>query len=146
MVLATGGGEWNDGQINKQRAMRERRCSLGLVGLLGGVLGETLLLDALSLGVNLVVRGAEEVDIVVVLLSGGGGGSGSRGRGTVRGVGLGGVSGERLVLGRVRLDVLVPASGVGIGGGGRGRREGLEDGNVGLRGSVSINKKSFRVG
>lgn len=49
-----------------------------LLGLLGGVVGsDTLLLDALSLGVVLVVR-AEEVDVVVVLLSGGGGGSGGR--------------------------------------------------------------------
>lgn len=114
---------------------------LGLVGLLGGVLGEALLLERLGLGVDLLVRRAEQVEVVVVGGSrGSGGGGGGRGRGAVGGVGLGGVAGERLVLSLVRLDVLVPAGRVRVGGRVRGRRERLEDGNVGLRGGVAVGR------
>lgn len=113
-------------------------CSLGLVGLLGLVLGDTLGLESLCLLVNLVVR-AEQVEVVVVLSgSSRGGGGGSRSRRAVLGVGLGGVTGEGGVLSLVGLDVLVPAGGVRVGGGVRGGRERLEDGNVGLRRGVAV--------
>lgn len=50
---------------------------LGLLGLLGGVLGKTLLLDLLGLLIDLFVVRAEKIDILIILLSGGsGGGSG----------------------------------------------------------------------
>lgn len=52
---------------------------LGLVGLLGGVLGKTLLLDLLGLLIDLLVVRAEKIDILIILLSGGSGGSGGRG-------------------------------------------------------------------
>lgn len=103
------------------------------------------MLELLSLLVYFLVGGTEKVDIIVVLLSISLGGFGtSGGRRTVSGVLLGGVSGEGLVFGRVRLDVLVPTSGVGVGSGGRSGRESLEDSNVGLRGSVSIESETKR--
>lgn len=115
--------------------------SLGLVGLLGLVLGDTLGLESLGLLVNLVVR-TEQVE-VVVLVSGSRGGGGGRSRRAVLGVGLGGVTGEGGVLSLVGLDVLVPAGGVRVGGGVRGGRERLEDGNVGLRRGVAVVETSL---
>lgn len=109
----------------------------GLGRLLGGVLGEPLLLECLGLLINLVVVGSKEVNLVVVLLDGGGGSNGGRGRGSVLGVGPGRVSRESRVGGRVGLDVGVPTGRVGVGGSVGGRGEGLEDGDVGLRGCVS---------
>lgn len=115
--------------------------SLGLVGLLGLVLGDTLGLESLGLLVNLVVR-TEQVE-VVVLVSGSRGGGGGRSRRAVLGVGLGGVTGEGGVLSLVGLDVLVPAGGVRVGGGVGGGRERLEDGNVGLRRGVAVVETSL---
>lgn len=109
----------------------------GLGGLLGGVVGETLLLEGLGLGINLLVVGSEEINVIIILLSSGGGRGGGRSRGAVGGGVLGGISGEGLVLGVVGLDVRVPAGGVGVGGSVGGRREGLEDGDIGLGGGVS---------
>lgn len=115
---------------------------LGLGRLLRRVLCQTLLLERLGLGIDLLVVGAEQVNLILVVLSsrldgsdvldGGGGGGGSVG-------GCGGrrVSGEGGVLGLVGLDVRVPAGRVGVGSGGGGRGEGLEDGDVRLGRSVS---------
>lgn len=117
---------------------------LGLGRLLGGVGGDALSLEGLGGSVLLLVVGREEVELVVVVSSdglglgdGNGLDGGGRGRGSVGREGLAGVAGERLVLGLVRLNVRVPAGGVGVGrGGGRGR-ERLEDGDVSLRGGVA---------
>ena len=125
-----------------------REDVLGLVSLLCGVLGETLLLELLSFLIDFLIGGTEEIDIIVVLFGGGGLGSfstGGSGR-TVSGVFLGGVSGESLVFGRVGLDVLVPASGVRVLGSGRSGRESLEDSDVGLRGSVTIIDDNSKLG
>jgi len=126
---------WNEG---RDVGEKERENILGLVGLLGGVLSETLLLDLLGLLIDFIIGGTEEIDIIVVVLSGSLG-SLSTGRGgrTVSGVLLRGVSGEGLVFGRVGLDVLVPASRVRVLRSGRSGRESLEDCDVGLRGSVT---------
>lgn len=125
-----------------------REDVLGLVSLLCGVLGETLLLELLSFLIDFLIGGTEEIDIIVVLLSGGSLGSFSAGRGgrTVSGVFLGGVSGKSLVFGRVGLDVLVPASGVRVLRSGRSGRESLEDSDVGLRGSVTIIDDNSKLG
>jgi len=125
-----------------------REDVLGLVSLLCGVLGETLLLELLSFLIDFLIGGTKEIDIIIVLLSGGSLGSFSAGRGgrTVSGVFLGGVSGESLVFGRVGLDVLVPASGVRVLRSGRSGRESLEDSDVGLRGSVTIIDDNSKLG
>lgn len=109
--------------------------------LLLAVLCQTLLAELGSIGILLlIVVAAEQVDIVVILLS-------SRGLGgvdcdlgdlgSVCCVGLGGVAGQGRELVLERGDVLVPARSVGILGGVGSRREGLEGGDIGLRGSVS---------
>lgn len=93
---------------------------LGLLGLLGlGVLGHALGLDALRLGVVLVVV-TEEVDVLVVLLLGGRGGLLGGGGGGGRGGEEVGAGRERGVLGGVRRDVAEPTGGVGVGLGVRG--------------------------
>jgi hypothetical protein len=48
--------------------LRGRLC---LGGLLGSVLSETLSLDALSLGIFLLIIRSEKVDLIIVFLSGG---------------------------------------------------------------------------
>lgn len=114
---------------------------LGLGSLLLLVGSKTLLTDAGSLGILLLVVGAEQVDIVVVLsgISTLSGVDGEVARlGTVGRVGLGGVTGEGGELALVGGDVLVPSGGVGVLVGSRGGAEGLEDGNISLRGAVAI--------
>lgn len=119
---------------------------LRLALLLLAVLGQALLTDTGSLGVLLLVVGAEQVDVVVLLLSGGGlgGVQGDLGDlGAVGGVGLGGIAGEGGELGLVRGDVLVPPGGVGVLGGVRGGGDGLEGGNVGLGGGVAVDGEGY---
>lgn len=112
---------------------------LGLLG--GGVGGNTLLLDALGLGVLLLVL-TEEVNVLVVLLLGGGGGGGLGGnRDTGEGRGAGG---ELRGLTGVRSNVLVPAGGVGEGLELR-ELEGLKDGDVGRRRGVAILRVSNAI-
>ena len=114
---------------------------LDLAGLLLVVLGETLGLDPLGLLVHLVVT-AEQIDIVVVVLSG----LGSLGRvdgqlGLLRAVGgvvLGWVTGERGELGLPGEDVVVPAPCVGVLLRGGSSLQLLEDLDIGLRGGVAI--------
>ncbi|KAL2279417.1 hypothetical protein FJTKL_13487 [Diaporthe vaccinii] len=114
---------------------------LRLALLLLAVLGQTLLTDTGGLSILLLVVGAEQVDIVVVI-SGGGGLGGVQGDlsdlRAVGGVWLGGIAGEGGELGLVRGDVLVPPGGVGVLGGVRGGGDGLEGGNVGLGGGVAV--------
>ena len=120
---------------------------LGLLRLLGVVRGDALGLDALGLGVVLVVV-PEEVDLLLLLL----GGRRGRGRGGVaradEGLARGARARERAVLRGVRGDVLVPARGVR----GRGRvgcgAERLEDVHVRLRGGVAearISKQDIQI-
>lgn len=108
---------------------------LDLALLLLAVLGQTLLADTGGLGILLLVVRAKQVNVVVVLGSsrGLGGVQGElRGIGAVGGVRLGGVARKSGKLGLVGLDVLVPASGIGVLAGIGGGGEGLEDGNIGL--------------
>ena len=115
---------------------------LDLAGLLLVVLGKTLSLQLLGRLVNLVV-GAEQVDLVIILLLSGGGSLGGVDRElgllrAVRGVVLGWVTGQR---GELRLpgeDVVVPAPCVGVLLRRRDSLELLEDLDVGLRGGVAI--------
>lgn len=105
-----------------------------LGGLLLVVGGDTLGLDALALGVLLLVVRAEEVDVVLVLLLL----SAGRGRGAAEErLGGGSVSRERRELRLERLDVRVPAGRVRVLGGRRGRLESGEDAGVSLRGRVA---------
>ena len=116
--------------------------SLGLAGLLLGVLGETLFTNTSSLGVLLLVVRAEKVDIIIILLSllGGLGGVDGKlgGLGAVSGELLGWVTGERGELGLERGDVLVPAVGVGVLGRLRLGLQGLEGLDIGLRRTVAL--------
>lgn len=107
--------------------------SLGLAsGLLLLVLGESLGLDSLSLGILLLVR-AKEVNIIVVLLLFGGGGSSSRSGSRAERAGSGGLvtreSGELL---GVRGNVLVPAGSIDVLLGIGGRASGLVDSDISL--------------
>lgn len=114
--------------------------SLGLGSLLLTVSSETLLTDPDSLGILLLIVRAEQVNIVVVVLSSStlGGVDGEVARlGAIGRVGLGGVTGEGGELALVAGNVLVPAGGVGVLVGGRGGGESLEDGDISLRGAVA---------
>lgn len=105
---------------------------LGRLLLLVG--SKTLLTDSDGLGVLLLVA-AEQVDIVILLLSGRrlGGVQGDLGDiGSVDGVGLGGVTGEGGELLLEGVDVLVPSRGVGVLGSVRGAAESLQSGNISL--------------
>lgn len=115
---------------------------LGLGLLLLPVLGQALIAETCSLGIFLLVVGAEQVDIIIII------GGGSRGLGGVQGElrGVRAVCGVRLAGiavegGELILEsgnVLVPAGGLGVLGGIGRRLESLEAGDVGLRGSVAI--------
>lgn len=110
--------------------------ALGLLLLL--VLSQALLADPGGLLVLLLVVAAEEVDVLLRV------GVLSRvdghlaGIGAVGGVRLRGIAGEVAELALLRGDVLVPARGVGVLLGVRGGLDGLEDGNISLRGSVAL--------
>lgn len=110
---------------------------LGLGLLLLAVLSKASLTLLDDLRVLLLIIGAEEVHVVVVVGSLGVGGqlSGLRAVGSV---GLGGIAGEGGVLSLERGDVLVPASSVGVLLGVRGTGEGLEGHDIGLGGSIAI--------
>jgi hypothetical protein len=90
----------------------------GLLSLLLLVLGNSLSLDSLSLGILLLIIGTEKVDIIVILLGSGGSSLGSRGgrrRSTTEQVGgLGSISGQGRVLSLVRLDVSEPSGDSGV--------------------------------
>lgn len=98
----------------------------GLLGLLGGVLSKTLLTDAGSLGILLLVGGTEEVHVILILISG------LDNKGKLREgllvTGEGG-AGSLVVSG----DLTVPPAKVGVLLGGRGG-DGLEDDGVSLGG------------
>jgi hypothetical protein len=115
---------------------------LDLAGLLLVVLGQTLSLQLLSLGVLLLVVAAEQIDIIVILLSGGGCLGRVDGKlrllGAVGGVVLGRVAGQRRELRLPREDVVVPAPCVRELLRGRGGLELLEDLDVGLRRGVPV--------
>lgn len=100
---------------------------LGLLGLARLVLLHALGLDALRLGVHLVLVRAEEVHLVVT----------ARSRVELEELlSLGLVA--RQLLGIERLGVLVPAGNVGVLARVRSRRNLLDDGGVGLGGLVTI--------
>lgn len=107
---------------------------LGILLLL--VLSQTLIADAGSLSILLLVVAAEKVDILIILLLGGGGLGGVEGHlgdiGSVDGVGLAGIAGQGGKLVLVRGDLLVPARGIGVLGGVGARLQGLEDGDISL--------------
>ena len=112
---------------------------LRLSSLLLLVGSKTLLTDPDGLGVLLLVT-AEQIDIIVILLGGrrlGGIQSSLRSIRSVDSVRLGGVTGKSGELLLERGDVLVPSRSVGVLGGIRGRAEGLENGNIGLRRRVA---------
>lgn len=116
---------------------------LGLALLLLAVLSQTLVPDTGRLRILLLVVRAEQVDILVVVVSSSSGGLGRvqgdlGGIGAVDGVGLGGVAGEGGELGLEGRNVLVPAGGVGVLGRVGGGGDGLEDGDVGLGGVVAV--------
>ena len=114
---------------------------LGLGSLLLGVGLETLLTDLGSLSVLLLVVAAEQVDIIIILLSLLGSLGGVDGElallGAVGREGLGSITGKSGELALVGRDVLVPSGGVGVLGSLRSRLQGLEDGNIGLGGTVA---------
>jgi hypothetical protein len=119
---------------------------LGLGLLLLLVLGKSLLADAGSLLVLLLVA-AEQVDIVVIttlsLLRGLSGVDGHLGGlRAVGAVGSSGITGEGGELALVAGDVLVPSGSVGVLLGVRGRGESLEDGDISLRGALAIGNVS----
>ena len=118
------------------------RHGLGLVGLLGLVSSDALCLDALRLGVLLLVA-SEEVDLIVVRLSSLRRGlRGNEGFAGLRGAGEGGV------LRGVGLNVVVPSRAVGELGRVRRGAERLEDVNVRLRGGVAearISKQDIQI-
>ncbi|KAI6770401.1 hypothetical protein HG530_005030 [Fusarium avenaceum] len=117
--------------------------SLGLVLLLLAVLSKTLLADADSLGVLLLVVAAEQVDVVIVaslslLLRGLGRVDGHlSGLRAVGGVRSGSITGEGGELALVAGNVLVPSSSVGVlllvGGAGQS----LEGSDISLRGGLA---------
>jgi hypothetical protein len=115
---------------------------LRLAGLLLVVLGQTLSLQLLSLGVLLLVVATEQIDFIVIIL-GGGGCFGRVDRklgllGAVGGVVLGRVTGQCGELRLPREEVVVPAPCVRELLGGRGGLELLEDLDVGLRRGVAV--------
>lgn len=78
-----------------------------------------------------------------------GGFSGLSRIGAVGSVGLRCITGQSRELILERGDVLVPSGGMGVLGGVRGRFDGLKDGNIGLRGSLSwcpSQQRSWRDG
>ena len=106
--------------------------SLWLSSFLLVVRGNAFGLDALGLGILLLIVGTEEVDLVVVVVLS------SSGRGTSdKGVARGAGAGQRVELGGVRLDVGVPAGSV-LGGGSCLDR--LEDDDIRLRGDVAATR------
>jgi hypothetical protein len=110
------------------------RGDLGLALFLLAVLSQTLLADAGGLSILLLVA-AEQVDIVVVLLSSRGLGrvrSGSDDVRTVDGVRLTASPGSVAKFVIVASDVLVPTRSVRVLGSLRGSAQGLEDGHIGL--------------
>ena len=109
--------------------------------LLLTVLLETLLADLGSLLVLFLVVAAEQVDIVVVLLSRGGLGGvqgGSNNLGAVDGVRLRSVTGEGSEVIVEASNVLVPTRGIGVLGSSRRLLQCLEDGNIRLGGRIAI--------
>ena len=115
-----------------------------LGGLLGLVLLEALVALSNSLGVLLLRVGAEEVLLLVLLGLVLGVDGQLSGLGTVGSEGLGGVTGEGGELALVRGDVLVPAGNVGVLLGVGGGAEGLEGHNIGLAGSITIERGQSR--
>jgi hypothetical protein len=111
---------------------------LGLVGLLGLVLLETLVALSNNLGVLLLRVGAEEVLIVILLGLVLGVGGKLSGLGAVGSEGLGGVTGEGGEFALVRGDVLVPAGDVGVLLSIGGAAEGLEGHDIGLAGRGAV--------
>jgi hypothetical protein len=111
---------------------------LGLVGLLGLVLVETLVALSNNLGVLLLRVGAEEVLIIILLGLVLGVGGKLSGLGAVGGEGLGGVTGEGGEFALVRGDVLVPAGDVGVLLSVGGAVEGLEGHDIGLAGRGAV--------
>jgi hypothetical protein len=121
------------------------RGDLGLGLLLLTVLGQTLLADAGGLSILLFLVAAEQVDIVVVLLSRRGLGrvqSGSDDVGTVDGIRLSRITGKRCEFVIVTSDVLVPTRSMRVLGSLRGSAQGLEDGHIGLGRRVAIDAMS----
>ena len=121
------------------------RNGLGLRRLLRVVGSDTLSLDALGLGVLLVI-GSEEVDLIVILLSLGG----SSGSTAEEGLASRAGAREGAKLSLVGLDVIVPAGNVGVCGRVGGRRDGLEDSDVRLRRGVTaqledVSTRSFQL-
>lgn len=119
---------------------------LGL--LLGTVGSQTLFTDTGSLSVILLVVGAEQVDIVIILLSGGslGGVQGDcsdiRAVDGVRLTGITGEAGEVILEGG---DVSVPAGSVGVLAGVGGRLQSLEAGNISLGSTIAAREKKRLV-
>ena len=115
---------------------------LGLLCLLRVVRGDALGLEALRLGVLLLVA-SKEVDLIVVRLSSLRRGlRGNEGFAGLRGAGEGGV------LRGVRLDVVIPSRAVGELGRVRRGAERLEDVDVRLRGGVAearISKQDIQI-
>ena len=102
-----------------------------LGSLLSGVLSKSLLLELLSLLIDLIVVRAEEINIIVILLSSGGT--------EVRSLGVL-VTGESLKLSRESINLGVPLSGLGVLLGiGLGANS-LEDNNISLGGSRALNE------
>jgi hypothetical protein len=115
---------------------------LYLAGLLLVVLGKTLSLDLLGLGILLLVAAAEKVDIIVILLSlllGGLGGVDGElaGLRAVGGEVLGGVTRQSLELTLEGEHVVVPAPCVGELLGGGDLLDLLVDLDIGLGGRVA---------
>lgn len=110
--------------------MTNLSSGFGLSSLLRVVSGDTLGLDTFSIGVFLVVR-AEQINLIIVLFIFGS--SSSRANEGIAGPAR---TGKSIELGCVGLDVLVPA-GHADERGIRLRSDGLEDSDIGLRGSVS---------
>lgn len=115
---------------------------LRLGGLLLTVSSETLLTDLGSLSILLLVVTAEQVDIIIILRSllggiGGVDGQVSRLRAVGR-VSLGGVARESGELALVRGNVLVPSGGVRVLLSVGSLLGSLEDGDISLRGTVTI--------
>lgn len=121
---------------------------LDLAGLLLVVLGQTLRLEFLRLLVLLLVA-AEQVDVIIVLLSSGclGGVDGEVARlGAICRVVLGGVSGQG---GKLRLegqDVVVPPPRIWVLLRGGDRLDLLEDLDVGLRGGIAAVLSEMELG
>lgn len=115
---------------------------LGLGSLLLTVSSETLLTDLGSLSILLLVVTAEQINIIIIILSllGGLGGVDSQisGLRAVGRVGLGGIAREGGELALVRGNVLVPSGGVRVLLRVGSLLGSLEDGDISLRGAVTI--------